>query len=35
MDIALSQGYDKFSELNHHSKNGFEDKDNIERKESV
>jgi len=35
MDIALSQGHDEFTELNHYAKNGFEDKDNIERKESV
>jgi len=35
MDIALSQGHDEFTKLNHHSKNGFEDKDKIERKESV
>jgi hypothetical protein len=34
-DIALSQGHDELTELNHYAKNGFEDRHKIEMKEFV
>ena len=33
MDIALSQGHDELTELNHYAKNGFEERDKMEMKE--
>ena len=35
MDIALSQGHDELTELNHYAKNGFEDRDKQEMKEWI
>ena len=35
MDIALSQGHDELTELNHYAKNGFEDRDKMEMREYV
>jgi integrase len=35
MDIALSQGHDELTELNHYMKNGFEDRDRMEMKEWI
>ena len=35
MDIALSQGHDELTELNHYAKNGFDDRDKIEMREFV
>lgn len=35
MDIALSQGHDELTELNHYAKNGFDDKDKLEMREFV
>ena len=35
MDIALSQGHDELTELNHYAKNGFEDRDKQEMTEWI
>ncbi len=35
MDIALSQGHDELTELNHYAKNGFDERDKLEMKEFV